>query len=60
MSEEPKPTPEYPCTECGGDALMGFTGWRNRDGEVTIKEDERLCNRCAKERMGIDPNPWKK
>lgn len=41
--------PEYPCTQCGGDAYVGFTDWLGPDGQV-IDKAERLCSRCAKER----------
>jgi len=39
---------KYPCTQCGEDAYLGYTGgW---DGAV--KEGERLCTRCFKRRGG--------
>ena len=40
---------EYPCTDCGGDAFVGFSGWIGPSGNV-IGEEERICPSCAKKR----------
>lgn len=43
------PTPQFFCTDCGGDAYVGMSGWSGPQGEI-IKKDERLCLKCAKVR----------
>ncbi len=43
---------EYPCTDCGGDAYVGLSGWRGPEGEI-ISKNERLCLRCGRKR-GIE------
>lgn len=45
--------PEYPCTDCGGDAEVGFSDWRSREKGQVVGKDERLCMCCAKKR-GIE------
>jgi len=40
---------EYPCTECAGDATVGFSNWRGPTGQI-IGKKERLCSACAKKR----------
>jgi hypothetical protein len=40
---------EYPCTECAGDATLGFSNWRGPTGQI-IGNKERLCSACAKKR----------
>ena len=43
--------PKYPCTECSSDAQMGFSAWlKGGNGTVVIRDDERLCLKCAKKR----------
>ena len=49
-------SPEYPCTECGGDAFIGMSGWSEADGSVMIGKKERLCLPCARNR-GVE-NPF--
>lgn len=40
--------PKFSCTECGGDALVGYgNGWEGR-----VKKGERLCTRCFQKRGG--------
>lgn len=46
MSE--KSTHEFPCTECAGDAFVGYAeGWQGQ-----VKKGERLCTRCFQKRGG--------
>ena len=46
--------PKYPCTECSSDAHIGFSAWlKGGNGTVVIRDDERLCLKCAKKR-GIE------
>jgi hypothetical protein len=42
---------DYKCTDCGGDAYCGATNWKDAEGNQLIREDERLCIRCAKKRV---------
>ncbi len=44
-----KSPPSYKCTECGGDAFIGFTKWSGPDGEI-VSKNERLCSRCLAKR----------
>lgn len=42
---------EYPCTECGGDAEVGLSGFSKRGVMAyIISPSERLCLMCAKRR----------
>lgn len=42
---------EYPCTECKGNAYVGYSHWRRSDRKKPfIKKGERLCLSCAKKR----------
>ena len=40
---------EFPCTDCGGDAFIGVSGWKKHDKYI-IKKKERLCLKCAAKR----------
>lgn len=61
MSEKPKsstkPTypscTQYPCTECAGDAYIGYIGKRIGDWGGKVKPGERLCSRCFRKRGGV-------
>lgn len=39
---------EFICTQCGRNADVGFTNWKNMDGIQYITKDERLCVSCFK------------
>lgn len=40
--------PKYPCTQCRGDAFIGYgPGWSEK-----VQAGERLCTRCFKARGG--------
>jgi len=42
------PNAQYPCTQCGQSAIIGYgAGWDGR-----VKEGERLCTRCFAGRGG--------
>jgi hypothetical protein len=42
---------KYSCTECGGDALLGFSKWEKADTKGwIIGPKERLCSACARKR----------
>jgi hypothetical protein len=41
---------EFPCTECGADAYLGMSDWRDSDGSQIIGKHERLCLRCSSKR----------
>lgn len=41
---------EFPCTECGCDAFIGYSNWIDRTGAKIIKDKERLCTKCARKR----------
>jgi hypothetical protein len=44
-----EPPKEFACTECGGDAFLGYSeGW---NGKVT--KGERLCTYCFRKRGGV-------
>jgi len=44
----------YICTECGGDAYIAITKWRDiTTGKNYYKKGERLCMRCHQKRTGI-------
>lgn len=49
---------EYPCTECGGDAFVGMSNWRDQANKQVIGANERLCPACSR-RRGIS-NPLSK
>lgn len=41
----------FPCTNCKGDATIGFSSWRSSEKRgYLIKPSERLCRGCAKKR----------
>ena len=41
---------QYPCTECGLDATLGYcNGWNG-----AVKEGERLCAVCMYKRTGMN------
>ena len=42
--------PDYPCTECGGDAFFGYTADKPTDWNGAVQVGERLCSRCAAKR----------
>jgi len=42
------------CTDCGGDAYIGMSNVRDRNGQI-IGEHERLCMKCTKKRGGFNP-----
>lgn len=46
--------PEYPCTDCGGDAYIGYAAGKekNSDWNGLLKKVERLCTGCFKKRGG--------
>ena len=46
-------TTSYICTECGGDATIAMTGWKDNTGKNYYKKGERLCMRCHKARTGV-------
>jgi hypothetical protein len=37
---------KYPCTQCGGDALVGFVANKPGDWYGKINVGERLCTGC--------------
>lgn len=42
---------QYPCTECNGDAFIGYGGKKKGWGGKT-KSGERLCASCFQKRGG--------
>lgn len=48
-NHEPSMPPLNICTECGGDAYVGFSNWYNRQ-RTLIRKNERLCRKCARRR----------
>ena len=52
--DHPESHHEFPCTDCGGDAYVGMSGWRGPQG-VMIDASERLCMPCAKKRGVANP-----
>ena len=51
--KQPAVTTSYICTECGGDATIAMTGWKDNTGKNYYKKGERLCMRCHKARTGV-------
>lgn len=49
-SRSPAPKWPFPCTECSGDAEVGFSNWTCAKKGCLIGPDERLCMRCARKR----------
>lgn len=45
---------EYPCTECKGDAFIGYTAKKKGDWGGLVQPGERLCTRCFQKRGGIN------
>ena len=43
---------EYPCTECGGDAYIGYMAKKGSDWGGLVYCGERLCTACFKRRGG--------
>ena len=55
-------TPEFPCTECGGDAFIGYCANKKGDWGGKVNPGERLCTRCFQKRGGgnfFAPQPRK-
>lgn len=51
MTERTKAKFAYPCTECNGDAMLGFSNFRKSNRKKPlIGKDERLCRKCARKR----------
>lgn len=48
--DEQKNEGPFLCSKCGGDAFIGYSNWRDKEGRVMIKKRERLCMRCARQR----------
>lgn len=47
-------TKDYKCTECGGDATIAMTGWKDlRTKKNYYKKGERLCMSCHRIRTGM-------
>jgi hypothetical protein len=46
--------PEYPCTECGGDAFIGYGSDKEDCWQGKVKKGERLCTQCFQKRGGIN------
>lgn len=44
--------PEYPCTECGGDAFVGYASNKKSAWGGLVKKGERICTRCFQRRGG--------
>lgn len=42
----------HPCTECGGEAYMGYTANKTSDWGGLVKNGERLCDKCFRRRGG--------
>lgn len=45
---------EFPCSQCGGDAMIGYTAGRRKgsDWNGKVKRGERLCTACFQRRGG--------
>ena len=48
----PAKEPEYPCTDCGGDAFIGYSANKEADWNGKVKIGERLCTACFQKRGG--------
>lgn len=46
--------PEYPCTECGREAFIGYGAREDADWGGKVKIGERLCTSCFRRRGGED------
>lgn len=44
--------PEFPCTQCGGDAFVGYSANKGSDWDGKVKIGERLCTSCFQSRGG--------
>jgi hypothetical protein len=44
----------YPCTDCSGDAFLGYSAKTKRDWGGKVKKGERLCTACFRKRVGFD------
>lgn len=48
--KEPK---KYVCTQCGGNAEIGYSNWKKAGvKKLIVGKDERLCRICFKKRTG--------
>jgi hypothetical protein len=45
---------EFPCTECGRDAYIGYTAGKTGDWDGKVKPGERLCTSCFTKRGGAN------
>jgi len=52
MKAEELKQPEYPCTQCGHDAFIGYTSSKKADWDGKVKPGERLCTECFQKRGG--------
>lgn len=44
---------EYPCTECGGDATIGYGSEDKESWDGITKKGDRLCTSCFRKRGGV-------
>jgi hypothetical protein len=44
----------YPCTECSGDAFLGYSARKKSGWGGAVKKGERLCTACFRKRTGFD------
>jgi len=51
--KQPAVTTSYICTECGGDATIAMTAWKDNTGKNYYKKGERLCMKCHKKRTNV-------
>ena len=45
---------DYPCTECGGDAFIGYSANKKETWDGKVKPGERLCTSCFQKRGGMN------
>lgn len=54
MSEGPRQVYQYPCTECGENAFLGYISRNTRNWRGIVKKGERLCTACFNKRIHAD------
>ena len=58
VAKPPEPrqpgAPQWPCTECGRDAMIAYSAAKGRDWNGKVKIGERLCTSCFRKRGGVN------
>lgn len=56
---DPPAKHQFPCTNCGGDAFIGYGANKPGDWGGKVQPGERLCTRCFQGRGGENFFGWR-